>query len=254
MLWVLLWLACDDNAEQVGGLGVTPWPNNGGGGGPVVGDTWADVQTVLESNCYTCHGAGSTIGNLDLETLGCDGIVNGAASGSLGILIAPGDREASVIYNKVADNRISGPVMPPSGKIASASIETLGAWIDAGASCSDGQSQATTYTLADVQAVFDKRCTSGCHEADGISPELDLTDAYAALIADGAGVPSQYPAASVLVDPGHPERSFLMRKIAGYPFPEDGSLGSPMPLGGDRLPTSEIATIFGWILDGAKNP
>lgn len=119
-----MWLAaCDD----------TTFPAIGGGG--VVGDTYEDVQKVFEGDCYACHGAASPLGNLDLETDACAAIVDVDASGYDGVLVVPGDSAASVLWSKMANTNEFGGQMPPAGASAQESIDTVAAWIDAGADC-----------------------------------------------------------------------------------------------------------------------
>ncbi|MCB9685639.1 MAG: hypothetical protein H6738_10795 [Alphaproteobacteria bacterium] len=122
VLW--LWLAgCDD----------TTYPAIGGDA--VVGDTYDDVVTVFEGDCLACHGSAAPLGDLDLETDACSAIVEVDAANYDGVLVVPGDHAASVLWAKMSDSGEYGGVMPPTGTIAQASIDTVAAWIDAGADC-----------------------------------------------------------------------------------------------------------------------
>jgi hypothetical protein len=52
-----------------------------------------------------------------------------------------------------------------------------------------------------------------------------------------------------LVDPGYPERSYLLDKIADH----DLCAGSRMPLGGPALAPARLQAVADWICAGAKN-
>ena len=84
----------------------------------------------------------------------------------------------------------------------------------------------------EVQAVFDARCT-GCHPPGG---GLSLRS-YEELLAGGVSGPS--------VEPGDPQRSVLMWRIAGDPPPR-------MPLGSGALSDEEVMLISDWIEAGAE--
>lgn len=123
MLWTWL-LGCDD----------TTFPAVGGDA--VVGDTYDDVVKVFDGDCVACHGAtAAPSAGLDLETDACAAIVDVDAAGWDGVLVVPGDHTASVLWAKMADTTEFGGVMPPTGPVAQASIDTVAAWIDNGADC-----------------------------------------------------------------------------------------------------------------------
>jgi cytochrome c5 len=107
-------------------------------GSAVVGDSYADVTSIFEASCNSCHSAGGQAGGLDLETDACATLVGVQASSYAGLRVAAGDSASSVLWAKVADSGEYGGVMPPSGMIAGDSIDTIAAWIDAGASCDIG--------------------------------------------------------------------------------------------------------------------
>ncbi|MEJ2051488.1 MAG: hypothetical protein P8Y60_16925 [Calditrichota bacterium] len=52
----------------------------------------------------------------------------------------------------------------------------------------------------------------------------------------------------LLVDPGHPDKSYLMNKIEGTQV-----VGERMPMGKPPLPDTDIKMIRRWIKDGAKD-
>ena len=241
-MMLLLWMACDDTNF--------PTPE---GGGAVSGDSFADVKTILEGDCLTCHSAGAKLGGLDLETDACAALVD--VDSSYGAkLVAPGDHAASVLWAKMEDSGEYGGVMPQGGKVAQASIDTVAAWIDKGASCTDtgatdsggtdsGGTGATQYTFAEVQAqIFEPHCVS-CHTPGGAYTGLDLRAdvAYDNLV----GVASSQRPGMNFIEPGNPELSYLMHKIRGIDYEE-----AIMPQG-EMLEPELVALAYGWVLSGA---
>lgn len=236
---LLLWMACDDTDF------ITPT-----GGDAVSGDSFSDVQSIFEADCLSCHSAGAKLGGLDLETDACASLV-GVDSAYGAKLVEPGDHAASVLWAKMEDNGEYGGVMPQGGKIAQASIDTVAAWIDKGASCTDettggtdsGGTGATEYTFAEVQAqIFEPHCVS-CHTPGGAYTGLDLRAdvAYDNIV----GVASSQRPGMNFIEPGNPELSYLMHKIRGIDYEE-----AIMPQGGMMEPEL-IALAYGWVLSGA---
>jgi len=99
-----------------------------------------------------------------------------------------------------------------------------------------------TSDLASIQeAIFAKNCTqAGCHSATDRAAQLDL--ASTGLEARLVGAPSATCADQVLVDPGHPERSFLFDKIDA----ETPACGARMPIG-KVLSAGELGCVEQWI-------
>jgi hypothetical protein len=85
----------------------------------------ADAYTILQKNCFTCHGAAKTSG-LDLRTS-----ESMLAGGSHGAVIVPTDPDQSKLYKQIT--HVAEPVMPPGKKLSDDDIETLRIWIEAGA-------------------------------------------------------------------------------------------------------------------------
>ena len=113
-------------------------------------------------------------------------------------------------------------------------------------------SSTTTTTLppvsfsADVQPIFAAKCALPfCHSGPQPQQQLDLVPrrAYAALV----GVQSVECPGMARVQPGAPEQSYLLAKLAG-----EGVcfVLSRMPFGG-VLPAADIETIRRWISEGA---
>ena len=101
---------------------------------------------------------------------------------------------------------------------------------------------------ADYQSIQDNvftpictRCHSGAAAPEGL--QLDAAHAYDLLV----GVPSSEQPQLLRVDPGAPDRSYLVLKLEGAP----GILGAQMPFGGPPLPQATIDVIRQWISAGA---
>lgn len=240
---LMLAMACDDTEF--------PTPE---GGEAVSGDSFSDVLTVFEGDCLSCHSAAAALGGLDLETDPCAALVGAQASGYDAKLVEPGDHTASVLWHKMDDSGTYGGVMPQGGKLAQTSVDTVAAWIDKGASCSDdtgggtdtgGGGTATNYTFAEVQErIFDAACV-GCHVAGGSYSGLELT--AGASYDNIVGVASAQRPGMALIEPGNPELSYLMHKIRGLDHEE-----AVMPPGGAGLDPELIALAYGWVLSGAE--
>ncbi len=125
---------------------------------------------------------------------------------------------------------------------------------DAGASCAT----APTYSQL-VTATFAPRCAGRCHGGANMPPTpsspagpIDLSaSSDRTTLVDRASIRGM---GLVLVVPGDPGGSFLMRKLTDD-LPDDGTLGSPMPEGEairwSMIPQAEIDAITCWIAGGA---
>lgn len=238
VLWLLV--ACDNE--------IFPTPE-GGGGGTVSGDTYADVKKIFDGSCVSCHNdGGSPLGNLNLKTDACAAIVG--VNGTSGEpLVDPGSHETSYLWK-----RVDAGQMPPGSGLAQTNVDTIAAWIDAGASCTDTTggtttgNTATAYTYQMVQEkVFDTQCTY-CH-AVGADPDaeflvLTAPDSYANLV----NVAAAEVADVKRIDPGSPDTSFLMHKLRGINIP-DGT--AQMPEDAAPMDPELVTLVYGWILAGA---
>lgn len=102
-------------------------------------------------------------------------------------------------------------------------------------------------TFSGIQGGFFELFCTECH-AGGAAPKgLDLTgaDAYGRLV-DRASLGSPD---LLLVEPGNPDASYLVRKLDGGP----GIAGRQMPRDRPARPQGEIDTIRQWIANGAGN-
>lgn len=103
----------------------------------------------------------------------------------------------------------------------------------------------------DIAPMFVGKCTL-CHHP-GNATGVDLTrpfDPEFGIIER----PSSWSRAKrkLIVDPGRPENSFLLDKVAGLPLDPETE-GSPMPLVLPALDASEIARVREWISNGARD-
>ena len=85
----------------------------------------ADVLTILEAKCNMCHG---TLGGWNGTTY--RSVMD---SGDNAPVVIPGDREGSLLGQKLLGVQIQGTVMPPGGKMDAADIQMILDWIAAGA-------------------------------------------------------------------------------------------------------------------------
>ena len=115
---------------------------------------------------------------------------------------------------------------------------------------------------SDIQPILTPSCAVGgstCHSAMGTGGglQLDAAHAYAHLV----NVPSTQLPSVRLVDPGHPETSFLLHKLAGDMYTavpgctmNTQNCGQRMPMvGGVTLTDAQIELFRQWIAAGAPN-
>ena len=101
----------------------------------------------------------------------------------------------------------------------------------------------------EIVPILEQNCAT-CHltgeEAGGMS-----------LVGDSAigflvGKPSQEAPTILRVEPGAPDKSYLVMKLEGTHLDHGGS-GARMPFGGFPLDDSDMAKIRAWIAQGAKS-
>lgn len=120
-----------------------------------------------------------------------------------------------------------------------------GAGLDSsGRPLSEGGDVPLAATLESIQAnVFNPFCIV-CHAGAG-APQglrLDAGRSFSNLV----GVASEQDGSLLRVEPGNPDRSYLVQKLEGT-----ASVGGRMPLDAPALPQSTIAFVRQWISDGA---
>ena len=103
----------------------------------------------------------------------------------------------------------------------------------------------TEATLAEVSEVFAVSCvTSGCHSGGDPAAGLSLEGDFAGRI---VGVASEQRSDLKLVDPGNPNKSYLLMKVRG----DDEIISQQMPPG-NPLSAEQVEIIRAWIASGAK--
>lgn len=110
---------------------------------------------------------------------------------------------------------------------------------------SEGGNVPLAATLSSIQVnVFDAFCIvchSGANAPQGL--RLDAASSFTSLVS----VKSRQQGSLLLVAPGDPDRSYLIRKLEG-----SAAEGAQMPLGGPPLPQSTIDFVRQWIAEGAQ--
>ncbi len=109
---------------------------------------------------------------------------------------------------------------------------------------------ATAFYDRDVQRIFNRSCTGGCHEPGGTGEaqsDLVLTAevSYAELFEPSASKNGPH------VIPRDPNNSLLIWKLEGKDPTGRAVFGDPMPLGRPSLSRAEINAIRAWIQEGA---
>lgn len=123
----------------------------------------------------------------------------------------------------------------------------------------DPSSPAVSFSK-DVMPVFSTSCAfSSCHgslsgDANGVYLGSDAAKVHAEIVGIRSG---ELPTMS-FVEPGDPEKSYLLRKMDGShcvldPECTGSSCGDAMPKGEDLLPVEVRDVVRRWIAQGAKN-
>src|SRR5881296_3931144 len=88
-----------------------------------------DVRPLLRERCYACHGNGSRLGGLQIDSRA--GLLNGGQSGPA---VVPGHSDPSLLIRLVSGGD-RARVMPARGKrLSPAEVDLLRRWIDQGVS------------------------------------------------------------------------------------------------------------------------
>ena len=227
-------------------------------GQPVVGQGTAvsfsrQVAPILARSCGGCHIAGKKGG---FQMTSYEGLMRTG-------MVQRGQGQAS----RIVDVILTGDMPRGGGKVTSAEVATLVAWIDAGAPF-DGANPALGIDIvarggaaapppraaapairpvavkpgevsfaADVAPLLQEHCLK-CHGGDETEANLSMAS-FEALLKGGRSTGA--------VVAGKGEDSLLVKKLRGA-----GIEGQRMPLGGPPLPDAEIARIAKWIDEGAR--
>ena len=96
-------------------------------GNPPTIDYDRDVRPILATNCFSCHGPRQQQSGLRLDLR-----QNALRGGDYGVVIVPGKAAESKLIKRLIGSE-AGLQMPPTGPLPQHDIDTLRAWIDAGA-------------------------------------------------------------------------------------------------------------------------
>ncbi|MCH2401879.1 MAG: DUF1549 domain-containing protein, partial [Pirellulales bacterium] len=91
-------------------------------------DYLKDIKPLLKSRCYACHGGLKQESSLRLDTASL-----ALQGGDSGAVIAPGDPEASLLLQKVAETDESSRMPPEGDPLTPGEVELIRAWILRGA-------------------------------------------------------------------------------------------------------------------------
>ena len=232
VFWLALLPACDDTTfashmETVDGEGLD------------------GVVQVFDGNCVGCHSASSASAGLALDGDFCESVIDVEAQSGAGILVVPGNKEDSVLYQRIID--ASRP-MPPGGVMPDANTNVVGEWIDDGADCStmgdaatgggaDGGGSDADGPEAAAATVFDNSCVA-CHQGPNPTAGVGLDENICDQTVNQVG-----NSGSILVVPFDAEASLLVQRMVD----EVG----PMPPAG-LLDESEVDIVRAWINAGAE--
>jgi len=206
-------------------------------GGVVSGDEPApnfqrDVEPILRTNCYRCHGEETRKAELNLSSAA--GLQRGGESGRI---VESGKPEESLLFEMV-----EGGLMPPEDEkqLTRAEIQVISQWIAAGASLgTEGDMHpAQSVTQHDVTPILLRRCTV-CHGAQLVEGELDLRS-RAGMIEGGRSGPALVP--------GKPDESGIVSRVRERLCPPEKDIGEAgiEPMTGD-----ERQVVEEWISLGA---
>ncbi|HAA58514.1 MAG TPA: hypothetical protein DCE42_27375 [Myxococcales bacterium] len=230
------------------------------------------IRPTLTANCTGghCHGEDEPGKGLRLDEIGkiYDNMVNKqvAAGGTTHILIKPGDHENSYLYLKMLqDKPAEGGRMPIGFRpfLSESQMKMFRVWINEGAK-NDDPNYTPPDTEAkkpeipagienvsfknDIQAIFKKSCLGqGCHGKTGFSGNLNLEENTLANILNKDSLNPDFKH----IVPGKPLESYILVKVLDDDKRPD-TAGSRMPFG-TPLTTEEIAKIYVWIEEGAKD-
>lgn len=214
-----------------------------------------NVLPIFQQHCQECHGNDNPEEGLELTNYHT--IMAGSQNGTV---VEPGDPDNSYLVKMVVTKK-----MPKKGPpLSSTEIDTIIAWIKAGAKDDTGthpQTAATqgttaltaTTTLtttaattptapvdlskvsfkANVLPIFEQHC-SKCHGNDNPEEGLEVINYKALMIGSNNGT---------VIEPGAPDKSYLVKMV----------VEKKMPKKGPPLSSTEIDIISAWIKAGAKD-
>jgi mono/diheme cytochrome c family protein len=93
---------------------VTPPPGGGGGGGGTAVTYTANIKSIIDGNCVSCHSPGGEKSDVPLQTY------------------AQVSGKSSLIKTRIEKPAGDPLVMPKGGKLSQANIDLINKWITAG--------------------------------------------------------------------------------------------------------------------------
>jgi len=147
---------------------------------PAPVDFARDIQPLLRTNCYGCHGEAVQSGNFRLDRRR-DSLPNRV--GANGARIVPGNSAASRLFVRVSGNQ-GGLQMPPTGALRPEEIGLLKSWIDQGAPWPDALDGEQPSPPRDPAA---DRLLAALRQGDRPAVERLLTESPAVARAPGSG-------------------------------------------------------------------
>ena len=101
-------------------------------------DYSADVEPILHSRCYACHGPSIQTNGLRLDRH--EAVLKGGYSGPA---VLPGDSSASALIHRVASSEDGFRMPPAEPRLTQREVGVLRAWIDQGAAWGQGPASST---------------------------------------------------------------------------------------------------------------
>lgn len=205
---------------------------------------YADLAPILAERCVLCHRGDAAPAGLRLDSL--EALL---AGGENGPVVRAGDPEGSELIRRLRGR--SQPRMPLTGPpfLSDAQIARFERWVAAGLPAGEAPSPPSApplptpdepVTYARVAPVLASHCAR-CHAPRGLMGEppegLDLTS-HATTLAGGE---------RVVVVPGHPLASELLRRVRGQARPRMPYDGPPY------LSEEETRLLERWIAQGARD-
>lgn len=205
---------------------------------------WASVSALFEDRCVFCHSGDFAPLGLQLDSYSA--LMQGSENG---VVVQPGLTAQSPLYDRITGK--AEPRMPLDGPpfLNAVEIALIGDWIAAGAAGPATETPRDNAPLPDPRAdgqilysevarIFGQACIR-CHSDNGIyetPPEGLRLDSYDAILAGGD---------RIVVIPGFPQTSEIVRRIAGTASPRMPFDGPPW------LSDDDIALLSDWIAGGA---
>jgi hypothetical protein len=113
---------------------ITPGVGDAGSSSPSALSCGNVESDLLAKRCATagCHDSTSSAAGLDLGAGSRERLTGKAASGGAGVLIAPNDAAASILYQKVTASPPFGGRMPFGAPLEESEMDCLRRWIEGG--------------------------------------------------------------------------------------------------------------------------